>query len=71
VFPTIIYGGISFLRLLIDKSAGYVNKCDSSASEPLSRRTRARGVLLVLSLVALDMWMTGTERAILFGTVQD
>jgi hypothetical protein len=51
VFPTVIYGGISLLTFLIDRSAGYL---DNPIRQNLFRAGHAdAGVLLVLSLVVL------------------
>lgn len=51
VFPTVIYGGISLLTFLIDRSAGYL---DNPIRQDLFRAGHAHaGVLLVLSLVVL------------------
>src|SRR5207253_4337371 len=51
VFPTVIYGGISLLSLLMGRASGYV---DNPLRQNLWRAGHAHaGVLLVLSLVAL------------------
>jgi len=50
-FPTVIYGGISLLSLLIKPGSGYM---DNPVRQNLWRAGHAHaGVLLVLSLVAL------------------
>ncbi|MGH2370218.1 MAG: hypothetical protein ACRDI2_18750 [Chloroflexota bacterium] len=51
LFPTVIYGGVTLLRLLIDASSGYV---DNPIRQNLWRAGHAHaGVLLILSLVVL------------------
>jgi hypothetical protein len=51
VFPTVIYGGVTLLRLIIDADAGYV---DNPIRQDLWRAGHAHaGVLLILSLVLL------------------
>jgi hypothetical protein len=51
VFPTVIFGGVSLLRMLIDAEAGYV---DNPMRQDLWRAGHAHaGVLLILSLVVL------------------
>ena len=51
VFPTVIYGGVSLLMFLIDRSSGYM---DNPLRQNLFRAGHAHaGVLLVLSLVVL------------------
>ena len=51
VLPTVIYGGVSLLRFLIDRHSGYM---DNPLRQNLFRAGHAHaGVLLVLSLVAL------------------
>ena len=51
VFPTVIYGGISLLKLIVDRSAGYL---ENPVRQDLFRAGHAHaGVLLVLSLVVL------------------
>jgi hypothetical protein len=51
LFPTVIYGGVSLLRLLIDQQSGYIQ---NSLRENLWRAGHAHaGVLLILSLVVL------------------
>ena len=51
LFPAVIYGGVSLLRLLVDAESGYV---DNPLRQGLWRAGHAHaGVLLVLSLVVL------------------
>ncbi len=51
VLPTVIYGGVTLLRFLIDRHSGYM---DNPLRQNLFRAGHAHaGVLLVLSLVAL------------------
>jgi hypothetical protein len=51
LFPTVVYGGVSVLRLLIDRSSGYA---DNPLRQDLWRAGHAHaGVLLFLSLVVL------------------
>jgi hypothetical protein len=51
VFPTVIFGGASLLRMLIDAESGYV---DNPLRQDLWRAGHAHaGVLLILSLVVL------------------
>lgn len=51
VFPTVVYGGVSLLRFLVDGSSGYL---DNPLREDLFRAGHAHaGVLLILSLLAL------------------
>ena len=51
IFPTVIYGGLSLLMLLIDRSSGYMA---NPLRQNLFRAGHAHaGVLLVLSLVTL------------------
>jgi uncharacterized membrane protein len=51
IFPTVIFGGASLLRMLIEADAGYV---DNPIRQDLWRAGHAHaGVLLILSLVAL------------------
>jgi uncharacterized membrane protein len=51
VFPTVIFGGVSLLRLLIDAQSGYVQ---NPLRQDLWRAGHAHaGVLLILSLVVL------------------
>ena len=51
LFPTVIFGGASLLRMLIEGTAGYV---DNPLRHDLWRAGHAHaGVLLILSLVAL------------------
>jgi hypothetical protein len=51
VFPTVIYGGVSLLELLMSNSPGYV---DNPVRQDLFRAGHAHaGVLLVLSLIVL------------------
>jgi hypothetical protein len=51
VFPTVIFGGFSLLRMIIDGDAGYV---DNPTRQDLWRAGHAHaGVLLLLSLVVL------------------
>jgi len=51
VFPTVIYGGVSLLMFLADRSSGYM---DNPLRQNLFRAGHAHaGVLLVLSLVVL------------------
>jgi hypothetical protein len=51
VFPTVVFGGVSLLRLLIEAEAGYV---DNPIRQDLWRAGHAHaGVLLLLSLVVL------------------
>ena len=51
IFPTVIFGGASLLRLLVDSSSGYV---DNPIRRNLWRAGHAHaGVLLLLSLVIL------------------
>ncbi len=51
IFPTVIYGGVSLLRLLIDQQSGYIQ---NPLRENLWRAGHAHaGVLLILSLVVL------------------
>jgi hypothetical protein len=51
IFPTVIYGGVTLLRLIIDADAGYV---DNPIRQDLWRAGHAHaGVLLILSLVLL------------------
>jgi hypothetical protein len=51
VFPTVILGGVSLLRMLIEQAAGYV---DNPIRQDLWRAGHAHaGVLLILSLVVL------------------
>jgi hypothetical protein len=51
VFPTVIYGGISLLRFLVDLSGGYI---DNPIRQNLFRAGHAHaGALLVLSFVVL------------------
>lgn len=51
VFPTVIYGGVNLLSLLIEKESGYIQ---NPLRQDLWRAGHAHaGVLLILSLVAL------------------
>jgi len=51
IFPTVLYGGVSLLMLLISPGSGYM---DNPLRQNLFRAGHAHaGVLLVLSLVAL------------------
>jgi Ni,Fe-hydrogenase I cytochrome b subunit len=51
IFPTVAYGGISLLGMLINKESGYV---DNPLRQDLWRAGHAHaGVLLILSLVVL------------------
>jgi hypothetical protein len=51
VFPTVIFGGASLLRLLVTQEPGYV---DNPIRQDLFRAGHAHaGVILILSLVAL------------------
>ncbi|MGH2449998.1 MAG: hypothetical protein ACRDGE_01765 [Candidatus Limnocylindria bacterium] len=51
VFPTVIFGGVSLLRMLTDPGSGYV---ENPLRQDLWRAGHAHGgVLLVLSLVVL------------------
>jgi hypothetical protein len=51
IFPTVIFGGISLLRMIIEMDAGYV---DNPIRQDLWRAGHAHaGVLLLLSLVVL------------------
>ena len=51
VFPTVIYGGVSLLGLLIDSQSGYIQ---NPLRQDLWRAGHAHaGVLLILSLVVL------------------
>ncbi len=51
VFPTVIYGGVSLLGLLIDPQSGYIQ---NPLRQDLWRAGHAHaGVLLILSLVVL------------------
>ena len=51
VFPTVIYGGVTLLRLLIDSQSGYTQ---NPLRQDLWRAGHAHaGVLLILSLVVL------------------
>lgn len=51
VFPTVIYGGVSLLTFLIERSPGYVS---NPIRQDLFRAGHAHaGVLLVLSLIIL------------------
>ena len=51
VFPTVIYGGVTLLRLLIDSQSGY---SQNPLRQDLWRAGHAHaGVLLILSLVVL------------------
>lgn len=51
LFPTAIYGGVTLLRLLIDRDPGYV---DNPLRQDLWRAGHAHaGVLLVLALLVL------------------
>ncbi len=51
VFPTVIFGGVSLLGMLIDGRSGYV---ENPLRQDLWRAGHAHaGVLLILSLVAL------------------
>jgi hypothetical protein len=51
ILPTVLYGGVSLLIFLIDRSSGYM---DNPLRQNLFRAGHAHaGVLLVLSLVAL------------------
>jgi hypothetical protein len=68
LFPTVVYGGVTVLRLLIDRSSGYV---DNPLRQDLWRAGHAHaGVLLILSLVvlryvdeaALPGWLKGAVR---------
>ncbi len=68
LFPTVVYGGVTVLRLLIDRSSGYV---DNPLRQDLWRAGHAHaGVLLILSLVVLRYvdeatlpgWLKGVVR---------
>ena len=51
VFPTVIYGGVSLLGMLIDSQSGYIQ---NPLRQDLWRAGHAHaGVLLILSLVVL------------------
>ncbi len=51
VFPTVIYGGVTLLTFLVNKTEGYLN---NPLRQNMFRAGHAHaGVLLVLSLVAL------------------
>jgi hypothetical protein len=51
VFPIVIYGGVSLLKWLVDRSSGYM---DNPLRQNLFRAGHAHaGVLLVLSLLVL------------------
>ena len=51
IFPTVIYGGVTLLRLLIDSQSGYIQ---NPLRQVLWRAGHAHaGVLLILSLVVL------------------
>ena len=51
IFPTIIYGGVTLLRMLIDQQSGYIQ---NPLRQDLWRAGHAHaGVLLILSLVVL------------------
>ncbi len=51
VFPTVVFGGVSLLRMLIDGGSGYA---DNELRQDLWRAGHAHaGVLLVLSLLVL------------------
>jgi hypothetical protein len=51
IFPTVIYGGVTLLRLLIDQQSGYIQ---NPLRQDLWRAGHAHaGVLLILSLVVL------------------
>jgi hypothetical protein len=51
IFPTVIFGGVSLLRMIIEMDAGYV---DNPIRQDLWRAGHAHaGVLLLLSLVVL------------------
>ena len=51
IFPTVIYGGVSLLGLLIDSQSGYIQ---NPLRQDLWRAGHAHaGVLLILSLVVL------------------
>lgn len=51
IFPTVIYGGVTLLSLLVDKESGYMQ---NPLRQDLWRAGHAHaGVLLVLSLIAL------------------
>ncbi len=64
IFPTVIYGGVSLLRLLIDQQSGYIQ---NPLRENLWRAGHAHaGVLLILSLVVLRY----VDEAILSDTVK-
>jgi hypothetical protein len=51
IFPTVIYGGVTLLRMLIDQQSGYIQ---NPLRQDLWRAGHAHaGVLLILSLVVL------------------
>ena len=51
LFPTVVYGGVTVLRLLIDRTSGYV---DNPLRQDLWRAGHAMaGVFIVLSLICL------------------
>jgi hypothetical protein len=67
LFPTVVYGGVSVLRLLIDRTSGYA---DNPLRQDLWRAGHAHaGVLLILSLLVLRYdeaelpdWLKGVVR---------
>ena len=68
LFPTVVPGGITLLRLLVDRSSGYI---DNPLRQDLWRAGHAHaGVLLILSLVVLRYvdeatlpgWLEGVVR---------
>ncbi len=68
LFPTVVYGGVTVLRLLIDRASGYA---DNPLRQDLLRAGHAHaGVLLILSLVVLRYvdeavlpdWLKGAVR---------
>ena len=68
LFPTVVYGGVTVLRLLIDRASGYA---DNPLRQDLLRAGHAHaGVLLILSLVVLRYvdeavlpdWLKGSVR---------
>ncbi len=68
LFPTVVYGGVTVLRLLIDRASGYA---DNPLRQDLWRAGHAHaGVLLILSLVVLRYvdeavlpdWLKGSVR---------
>ena len=68
LFPTVVYGGVTVLRLLVDRAPGYA---DNPLRQDLWRAGHAHaGVLLILSLVVLRYvdeavlpgWLKGVVR---------